>query len=197
MKLYDQQFVYYRWSDTLKEKECFVADTLKGLEEIVNGNLDGMARNILEKSENELFRIIGRGSEWRFAYYDPDFDCKKAYQEGIDIEYRINGEKEWHTVPHELPELVIYANTEYRIKNDNVIKSRNLTKRELAQWAAKGYGEIKYNNSYQIISRYEYETGEENTFVSDEWCVRKWDDEKWHKPTISYCYEIFKDNKND
>lgn len=57
-----------------------------------------------------------------------------------------------------------------------------VTNRELAEWLAKGKGQIQiYDNIYTIIS---YKANQENSPA--EFKVRKWTDTEWHSPTREY-----------
>lgn len=56
------------------------------------------------------------------------------------------------------------------------------TCRELAEWLAKGKGQIQiYDNIYTIIS---YKASQENSPA--EFKVRKWSETEWHEPTREY-----------
>ena len=67
-------------------------------------------------------------------------------------------------------------------------KPRRATNRELSKWLAKGHGE--YTNAQCIISSYiityAYLFDSEESEVSYDILVRKWDDDEWHEPTVDY-----------
>lgn len=62
--------------------------------------------------------------------------------------------------------------------------SRLATKREVARWLAKGFGEVRISED-DIHSFYNYSEGDENDeFIKFK--VRKWEDTEWHEATIEY-----------
>lgn len=123
-----------------------------------------------------------RNEYWQFFYCDPHLECKRAfYLEGKEIQREaVTGdwidelEPEW------------YDNYKYRIKPET--KTR-LTNREVAEWLAKGNGQIRFDDG---------DLGKEEHFysgISYPWCcddyscfgkIRKWSDREWHEPTREY-----------
>ena len=66
-------------------------------------------------------------------------------------------------------------------------KPRRATNRELSKWLAKGHGE--YTNTQCSASSYityAYLFDSEESEVSYNILVRKWDDVGWHEPTVDY-----------
>lgn len=66
-------------------------------------------------------------------------------------------------------------------------KPRRATNKELSKWLAKGHGEYtdaKY--SVSSYSTYAYLFDSEESEVSCNILVRKWDDVGWHEPTVDY-----------
>ena len=66
-------------------------------------------------------------------------------------------------------------------------KPRRATNRELSKWLAKGHGE--YSNTVCCPTSYityAYLFDSEESKVSDNILVRKWDDADWHEPTVDY-----------
>ena len=66
-------------------------------------------------------------------------------------------------------------------------KPRRVTNRELSKWLAKGHGE--YTNTQCTASSYityAYLFDSEESEVSENILVRKWDDDEWHEPTVDY-----------
>lgn len=99
MELFDKKFVYFMWDDELRGKECFYDDNIDGLRKSVDEN-DTDFKGCLEPNTSDYpFRPILRGKtccSWRFAYYDPNYECKVAYSEGKKIQHRRKGEKDWY-----------------------------------------------------------------------------------------------------
>lgn len=99
MELFDKKFVYFMWDDELKGKECFYDDNIEGLRDTVNKNKTDFKSCLEPNTSDYPFRPILRGKtccSWRFAYYDPNYECKVAYSEGKKIQHRRKGEKDWY-----------------------------------------------------------------------------------------------------
>lgn len=62
---------------------------------------------------------------------------------------------------------------------------RRMTNKELAEWLAKGNGEVKHNGVYSITIDHfhNYFKSDENKEV-DDCLIRKWDSDKWEEPLI-------------
>ena len=67
------------------------------------------------------------------------------------------------------------------------MKPRRATNRELSKWLAQGNGELQIRSAVcGVSSSHGYDLTRENYQVADCFLVRKWDDTKWHEPTIDY-----------
>ncbi len=66
-------------------------------------------------------------------------------------------------------------------------RKKLMTRRQFAEWLAKGCGEYKRGTLLCCYSGYEYKIGNENEFIGDDVLIRPWDSEEWIKPT----YEIY------
>jgi hypothetical protein len=99
MELFDKKFVYFMWDESLRGKECFYDDDIDELRNTVNEN-DTDFKDCLEPGTTTYpFRPVLRGkapSSWRFAYYDPNYECKVAYSKGSQIQHREKGKSVWH-----------------------------------------------------------------------------------------------------
>lgn len=109
MELFDKRFVHFMWDDELKGKKCFVADNINTLIECVK---EGTATYKVHWSGN-----IGMPIEcddlvrYHFAYYDPNYEVKKAFNEGKKIQVHCtNG------IWSDCDEPKWYDNCKYRIK---------------------------------------------------------------------------------
>lgn len=89
MELFNPKYVHAMWSSYIEGKQVIVSD-----------NIDVMKEN-LEKGCNiytTITRSIGggiglhdtEGSDWKYAYYDPNLDVKIAFNEGKRIGYSMN-----------------------------------------------------------------------------------------------------------
>lgn len=88
-----------------------VSDDIYKLKRYVNGE----EINIYEvsKSSNDKYPFRVSGTDFRFCYYDPYYEIKRAYLEGKQIQYRAVDTGEWcdcFGYPSFFP------NSEYRIK---------------------------------------------------------------------------------
>lgn len=97
MELFDPKFVYFMWDENLRYKKGLVHDNIEVIKRIVNsydGNTD-----VIDYSKNDEnpFKEEGCNTEYKFAYYDPNYECKIAYNEGKQIQAKLNGfeDKNW------------------------------------------------------------------------------------------------------
>lgn len=97
MELFDQRFVYFMWDENLKYKKGLVHDNIEVIKRIVNsydGNTD-----VIDYSKNDEnpFKEEGCNTKYKFAYYDPNYECKIAYNEGKQIQAKLIGfeDKNW------------------------------------------------------------------------------------------------------
>lgn len=87
-QLFDPQFVYFMWDNELEGKECFVSTGISTLIQYVND--DHVRYKVYRKVDtNEI--MDGTYTCWNFAYYDPNYDCKKAFLMGEPIEHKESG----------------------------------------------------------------------------------------------------------
>ena len=118
--------------------------------------------------------------DWKFFYYDPNLECKRAfYLENKKIQRKdISGdwvddlEPKW------------YSNYGYRIKPETKEETETrLTNRQVAEWLAKGNGEIlSWGNMRSQFLNYS-ELAEK---LLCECKIRKWNDTEWHVATKDY-----------
>lgn len=69
-------------------------------------------------------------------------------------------------------------------------KNLRLTNRELAEWTAKGNGQVSNfagETNGNIHTFYSYQKGDDDTLVPDSVKVRKFGDNKFVEPTTEYC----------
>ena len=128
MKLFDPKFLYCNPEDFLEGKEVFIGNSREYLIEDVN--CDTLQdKNICEfsNSQDYPFKTKNSLSTYRYVYYDPLYDVKRAFAEGKTIEYQ----------PKNHVSDIWYASTEgvvdpehyfYRIKEEEhkVINEQNL-----------------------------------------------------------------------
>lgn len=111
IELFDKKFVHFMWDDKLEGKKCFVKDCIDELADIVEkGGSD--ASQEVERSVSDTmqevrysgkpyspFHIFSDGEHYDFvfAYYDPNYSIKKAFNEGKTIQLQI-GESCWKDI---------------------------------------------------------------------------------------------------
>ena len=62
---------------------------------------------------------------------------------------------------------------------------RNATHRELAEWLAKGNGEVRTNEQY-VYTHWNYCITDADKIITSLLFVKKFEDDDWHKPTVEY-----------
>ena len=92
MELYDKKYVYFEWEDKLEGKKVILAHTIKDIKEFV-ANGDKGRFFIAQKGDDLPF--TNGICECEFAYYDPNYEVKKAYNEGKMIQVQHTGEGDW------------------------------------------------------------------------------------------------------
>lgn len=94
MELYDSKFVYFEWDDVLEGKDVFLADYISVLKDMVNNN-EGIGKVRNNDSEDFPFYGVDDGDRYTFAYYDPNYKIKKAYNEGKKLQWKRKDEEDW------------------------------------------------------------------------------------------------------
>ncbi len=93
MELYDKKYVYFEWDDKLEGKEVILAHTIKDIKEFVGSGNKG--RFFIAQKGNDLPFTNGL-CECEFAYYDPNYEIKKAYNEGKKLQWKYRAEEDWN-----------------------------------------------------------------------------------------------------
>lgn len=179
MELFDKKYVYFMWDDELEENEVFVAHNIKELINAVNTQ-DLNFKTRISESYDDYYKgkypfCNTKNENFGFAYYDPNYELKIAYNNGKTIESYAEELNFW--VKEKEPKWL--NNVKYRVKQND----KFCTNRQLAKWLAQGNGESMIGlcaSTYHI-----YEENEANKELKYT-LVRKWDDEDWHNPTLGY-----------
>lgn len=75
MDIFNKKYVRFIWEDELNGKECFVADDIDTLKELVNS--DKSITYEIEKNPDGIgFKGTVDERTWNFAYYDPSYYIK-------------------------------------------------------------------------------------------------------------------------
>ena len=94
MELYDSKYVYFEWDDVLEGKDVFLEDYISALKDKVNNNLEA-GKVMKDIGEDFPFYSITHGDRYTFAYYDPNYEVKKAYNEGKKLQWKCKDEEDW------------------------------------------------------------------------------------------------------
>ncbi len=120
MELYNKEFVYFDWDDKLEGKKGFFADSIIELKQDVKDNNAQWYGEIFKNSTydddntNYPFETIDEACwhhGFRFCYYDPYYEFRKAYLEGKQIQFK-DSIGNWRDIEGE----PIFTRNEYRIK---------------------------------------------------------------------------------
>lgn len=181
-ELFDKRFVHFMWDDALKGNPCFVADDIATLRRNVlqdTGRALVFERMVMPR-EISAFPFETASNHYRFAYYDPNYIAKRFYMEGKQIQYKYQGEGEgeWNDCVG-TPDWC--DNVEYRIKPE----PRRMTRRQLAEWLAKGNGEVKCGDTVLVDTKWCYDIADTDKEVSTGPLIRRWDSDEWIVPTLA------------
>ena len=100
MELFDRRFVHCMWTDELINKKGFFANSIKDLHSLVN-KLPELTRTCHDNdSEDYPFYYDEDNKDvsynvWKFFYYDPNYEVKKAYLEGKKIQHNFRLSRNW------------------------------------------------------------------------------------------------------
>lgn len=108
MELYNKKYVYFEWDDELEGKKGFVADDVYVLKRNVEENREEwygeICRQTIHTNQNYPFEFIPDDSDdssfFRFCYYDPDYEVKRAFFDGktIQAHFKDNPHEEWFDI---------------------------------------------------------------------------------------------------
>lgn len=95
VKLFDKRFVYFMWDDELEGKEVFASNDIYSLMDSVNNGreTDGLVKKF--GYSNCPFLTVKGNRLYQFVYYDPNYEVKKAYNEGKKIQVAYKGANNW------------------------------------------------------------------------------------------------------
>ena len=94
MELYNKEFVYFDWDDKLEGKKGFFGDSINHIKLNVKDNRTMWFWEIssnLTRNTDYPFRFIdesGNSHCFRFCYYDPYYEYRKAYLEGKQLQFK-------------------------------------------------------------------------------------------------------------
>lgn len=156
----------------------FVEDYISYLKEKVDAG-DSDSLEVKKSNRDEYPFLASSGNKYKFAYYDPLYDCKVAYNNGERVEYRLkSSDTEWALTNEPIWDDERY---EYRIKPKP--KEIAATNREVLEWLAKENGMVK---AYQNTCTISFCISEEDMDKPCMHKVCKWEDREWHDATHEY-----------
>ena len=159
MELFNANFVHFMWDDTLKGKKGFFADSIYDLRHRVNDN-SKLYSSAVSLSDSVSMPFIDKDEcPYMFFYYDPNYDVKRAYNEGKQIQYRLKNEGTgWFDCEGEP---WWSADCEYRIKSSIVHVILDRIKSSIVHvildsngnWATTSeYSEEKHGQSFKAFN---------------------------------------------
>lgn len=92
---FEDKYVHFRWTEELKGKDCFVSDSIEGLERAFH---ESRRYKVEKDSSGSGYPFHTQSSQYRFAYYDPNYDCKIAFNEGKQIQGRRLKTNPWRDI---------------------------------------------------------------------------------------------------
>ena len=132
MELYDKKYVYFEWDDILEGKKCFLANNPTDLKMNVNCGCTDCYGEVEQKSDKNFPFRLKNSKSWNnegcFIYYDPNYEVKKAWIEGKQIQVKYYLYSEWEDVCE-------------KFSSEKDFKKLNWDKNE---WRIKPTEEIKY-----------------------------------------------------
>lgn len=111
---FEDKFVHFRWNDELKGKPCFLADNMEDLR-IAFEHGD---RKFVKEKYSEANPFKAERGFFHFAYFDPNYDCKVAFNNGQTIQVKMKGMtgRKWKDISDPSWE----DESEYRIKPEGL-----------------------------------------------------------------------------
>lgn len=206
MKLFDKRFVHFMWDDSLDDKEGFFADDAQALLVRVNSDYTNFYGKVC-RSET-LSYPFARGKDvdtldvdtldvaYRFFYYDPNYEVKKAYAEGKQVQYKALDTGRWCDWDNSQGCCPFHDDIEYRIKQEDP-KTRRMTYRELAEWLAKGNGQATSGDVAVTQFRYDNIVEKDNSELPITYKIRRWGTDEWIEPTIDVFASDVLDEKEE
>lgn len=87
MEIFDKRFVYFMWDDELEGKKVFVEDYIGDLCTLVEKGNKCDLHKVRKSDDVDAPFQANDDLNFTFAYYDPNYEVKKAFNEGKKIEF--------------------------------------------------------------------------------------------------------------
>ena len=183
MELFDKRFVHFMWDDYLKGKVGFFADSIDDLIKYVEHN--NRIKGEVIGSDGYHHFVSDSDQIWTFFYCDPLYEYKWVHEHEQEKKVQIKLPlSDWTDMPKDW---AWDYSMKYRIVDVEEKKPERLTYKQLAMWLAKGNGQAMNKSSACVYTDNHHNPAYEDTILSNDWRVRKWDDE-WREPTREYCF---------
>lgn len=184
MELFNPKYVHFIWSAELEGKEGFICDSIEILKAVVYENNNSpvyKGRLIFSGNKHLPFsNVVNKDNHFRFAYYDPLYDLKVAYEEGKHVQIWNNLCNKWLDINPQTLYLEHADTGKYRILEEPT--SIYMTYRQLAEWLAKGNGQCRYKD--MILSSDAYQIKDDNKEIYECYKIRRWGSNEWIEPTV-------------
>lgn len=178
MELYNKQFVYFEWDDRLEGKKGFFGDSINHIKHNVKDNCTmwfGEIRHNVNANTDYPFAFIdesGNSHVFRFCYYDPYYEFRKAYLEGKQLQFK--DEDDWVDVDG----VPLFTTDEYRIKPEEPVWYVSLDEYGLSRTNSKEHEHIMFTGSEKECDKW---IDEHEKFIGT---MRAWEEGK----AIQYLY---------
>ena len=124
IELFDKKFVHFMWDDELEGKKCFVSDSIGSLKIGVEQTWGNMFLEVARGNGDYPFAVHWTdscfSSAYKFAYYDPNYEVKKAFNEGKKVQHQLVSGVDWGDIDsEEALECRIAEGRTFRIKPED------------------------------------------------------------------------------
>lgn len=180
---FDAKFVNFMWKDELYEEKAFFSNDIDQLKHYVEFNdTDRMGSVQFSFDKSNPFKIKGKdGRNFKFVYFDPHYELKRAFEKGEKIEVDLFNNGKWTVITDPTwdnePE-------RYRIKKneepcwEEKPKTKLVTNRAFSQWLMLGNGEY-LTPDFEVSTFWTYDRGAEDEYVDSSVMIRKWGENQW------------------
>ena len=179
---FESAYVRFMWTDTLSDVDVFYAKDIEELKHNVEfKNEDKYGKVVFSFEKSDPFKPANddSGRHYKFVYFDPYYQLKRAWEKNETIQCS-DSEGVWHDISN--PEWNIDP-SRYRVK-----PKIGVTNREFSRWLAEGNGEYFIKGSGALHTTWDYLSSEENEEPNFNIFVRRWDSDLWFPLTRKYLF---------
>lgn len=178
---FDAKFVHFMWKDELYGEKAFFSNDIDQLKHYVEFNdTDRMGSVQYSFEKSNPFKMDESGKHFKFVYFDPHYELKRAFEKGEKIEVDFFNNGKWTVITNptwdnEPERYRIKKNEDYREEKP---KTKLVTNRAFSQWLILGNGEY-LTPDCEVSTFWTYDRGAENEYVDSSVLIRKWDSNEW------------------